>query len=312
MDDGGSNLERMKESLREGRKTQASVGGEGARSPQDFYPSRLRIQSSRKNGFGAAVGRVVLRLAFAASLLVVFCSLDLGAYRQWGEAKRVLSVLRSCPGDKAETEALKQLAGAVGADDVELKSGLLGILAVRAVGIGPRDAGFHACREIVERFPKSWFAGQFSENSFFVPCEACKAQGNSSLPCYLCKGTGRCPRCGGRGGDSTSSRSRPSGNGTIRNTGQFEGMEASCLTCHGTGRCMKCSGRGTVGRDCPECGGAGRLFSTQKATVQYRLAIDNVTGLHYPWLAGVARFQSVVKAWMPFFGHHESRAGRGA
>jgi len=188
------------------------------------------------------------------------------------------------------------------ASNVSLKSGLLGVLAIRKVGLGQREVGYRNCKQVCQQFPASWFASQFSEASFYGSCPACAAKGSVPVACYHCRGTGGCSRCGGSGECSTfMGNSRPSGSGgDIRNTGEFTGMGEKCLDCKGTLKCRNCDGKKTFKGTCSSCNGEGHQFSQQKVTEQYRAVIDYVLGLHPSWVATVVRLQATVKSWIPF------------
>jgi hypothetical protein len=307
-----SNLDKMKASL-SGRAAGASTTSSAtsnselekdSTSPQEYFPARMRgIRWRRKSGFGAAVGRSfgIFLLVFLA--LFGFCCVDLSQYQQWVAATEILPDLRKAAGDQVRGAELVKLAIAVDREHVALKSGLLGVIALRKVGLGERDAGIHNCKQICEQFPTSWFASQFSENSLYTSCSACVAKGALLKPCYHCKGSGICSRCGGSGECSFfMGNTRPSGSGGgIRNTGQFRGMGEKCLECKGAKKCRSCSGKGKLKGSCAECDGVGSHFSQQKVIERYRGVIDYVIGLHPSWVATIVRLQSFVKTVMPGF-----------
>ncbi len=273
-------------------------------SRQDYFPSRMLGEKvRRKNNFGTVVGQLFLILLLILIPLGVFCYFDLSEYRQWVTATELLPDLRKAAGDDVRAAALAQLAITVDPGNVSLKSGLLGVLAIRKVGLGQREVGLRNCKQVCQQFPTSWFASQFSEASFYGSCPACAAKGSVPVACYHCRGTGGCSRCGGSGECSTfMGNSRPSGSGgDIRNTGKFQGMGEKCLDCKGTMRCRYCGGKKTLSGTCAKCEGEGCQFSKQKVIEQYRAVIDYVLGLHPSWVATVVRLQATVKSWIPFF-----------
>lgn len=328
------NLEKMKESLRQKRlmeqfgalhtKKEDSLSedngvGNGT-SPEEFYPSQRRENKMRWNKVGWIPWGFIRFLMLAIVLVGVFCMIDFGRYRQWIEATRMLLILRDHPHDELEAKHLKQLADEVDDDNVDLKSGLEGVLAVRRVGLGPREAGFQECDRVVARYSGSWVNQYLSRDAFFTSCDVCKGVGR----CLKCNGTGlhieECHRCNGKGvpllpnkemkrdsfsrgskyvaiGDERNSR--PVGYGEIRNTGKFIRIGPSsrtiCLACRGTGKyscsCDACDGTGF----CLSCKGGKRSFTTAKVAVQYREIIDHIVGLYPKWVVTVVNQQTWLK-----------------
>jgi len=87
------------------------------------------------------------------------------------------------------------------------------------------------------------------------PCKVCK-EGKEEVDCATCHGTGRCPRCRGRGtmsvpGFDNKRQDRP------------------CPTCQGLRDCRDCSAKGKIPRTCSACGGSGERIDGPKLKMAY-------------------------------------------
>ena len=107
-------------------------------------------------------------------------------------------------------------------------------------------------------------------DSLFVECGTCGGEGRVELDCVACKGTGRCPKCGGAG-----QRDSSIGKGSVH-----------CTTCRGTGDCSECAGAGSSVSACKVCRGRGKLLQKQYCEVKRDYFVYQINALANPAEAG--------------------------
>ena len=303
------NLEKMRESLHRAVRGDAvpvpvESHAPAAEDPVTHPRGDRRRVAPRIRSSSLLVTAILLLVA-----LLAFCLADLGVYREWYDASRILADLRDHPGDSPRMEDLKALATRVDRRHAELKSGLCGILAVRQVGMGPRESGYAACDQVMADYPGSWVSGHLAREAFNGPCDSCRGggqclscggRGGIKVTCPLCEGTGKCSRCKGAGDKSP---------GSLKNHGRaVRELDAKCLVCKGTGDCRRCGGQRKVEARCDACGGKGVCrdcggarsgFSTVRVTAQYRAISDGITVLYPEWIRRVLAAQTTVRSFLP-------------
>jgi hypothetical protein len=298
----------LRDAFRDGKTIRETTLPQATASPENacVIPPPRRVRGRDTTVAVAAKGIVRFVRPWGTFLLVVIlilgglCVMDFGALESWQQACECLPALRENPRNEEAATCLAAVARKVSVHDDELRSGILGVLALRRAGLGPREQGLAELQRIRKQHTQSWLARTVGTNALTAFCTSCSGSGNGKTKCYACKGSGRCVRCGGRrGNESELHNSRPRGDrGKIRNSGAFQSLDSTCLTCRGTGRCMTCGGRGDVSRFCSECGGAGGQFSTAKLSDQYRLAIDHVLAMHSPWVRQALAFRNWLRGFL--------------
>jgi hypothetical protein len=105
--------------------------------------------------------------------------------------------------------------------------------------------------------PKIRDAEKFEE-LLTEPCSKCEGSGIVRVNCRICRGSGRCVNCQGRGGKTLG--------GSFDSRARFH----RCTDCGATGRCKSCMGRGWHGVKCDLCRGEGLLINKDKVKGLYR------------------------------------------
>jgi hypothetical protein len=103
-------------------------------------------------------------------------------------------------------------------------------------------------------------------DSLFVVCGTCNGEGQVELDCAVCKGTGKCVKCGG-----TGERDSTIGKGSVH-----------CTTCRGTGECPECGGAGSTVSACKVCRGRGKLLQKQYCEVKRDYLVYQINALVNP------------------------------
>ncbi|WP_372845501.1 hypothetical protein [Pontiella sp.] len=119
----------------------------------------------------------------------------------------------------------------------------------------------------------------------FSECSTCGGDGIVTKPCPDCKGTGKCPKCGGEGERKTGL-----GDSTIH-----------CTVCRGTGKCALCAGEGEISSRCRACNGRGKRLNksycevTRDQFVLLANALANPAAKQSPIATDAGRVRKVIK-----------------
>ncbi len=136
-------------------------------------------------------------------------------------------------------------------------------------------------------------------STFYTGCVACASNGVISGVCKVCKGTGKCVKCGGKGKvktefgkrqDDESGRNRNIDESDDEDDKEKDNFSAGpsafdepdtlrCVNCKGTGKCPVCRGAGKRSHACPECKGKGILVLTDKVKAALELRIKRLNAV---------------------------------
>jgi len=109
---------------------------------------------------------------------------------------------------------------------------------------------------------------------YLSPCKSCKGKGVISIPCPTCSGSGKCPRCKGKGtrkSEISYGLIKKKKNGRKKKDKDADGIY--CTTCHGSGICPNCGGNKTVNRRCADCSGTGKKISILRIKVRLNVEV---------------------------------------
>ena len=102
------------------------------------------------------------------------------------------------------------------------------------------------------------------EDEFLEDCPDCQGGGESTRPCPVCKGTGRCQYANCQGGRHRVHQI---------NGDKYE----NCRECKGSGQCQKCKGEGRLKGRCVRCGGRGKSMDKDLVLAAYKNHADAAT-----------------------------------
>jgi len=107
-------------------------------------------------------------------------------------------------------------------------------------------------------------------------CPVCKGRGVVEVPCPVCHGTGKCPRCGGTGFRKSEIRSDIKKTSTDKKKQDNKKNGIYCTTCHGSGVCTNCGGTKVITRRCSHCAGTGKEINKIRANVRLKIEINHL------------------------------------
>ena len=110
---------------------------------------------------------------------------------------------------------------------------------------------------------------------YIYTCTVCKGSGIIKIPCPTCHGSGKCPKCNGKGTRKSvlvyENRKKKK-----KKKKKKKPDEIFCITCHGSGKCPTCGGKKTVTRRCANCDGKGKIINFLRVNVRLKMELDRL------------------------------------